>query len=263
MDRMVTQKGIPWPQVCDGQALDGEIPKLYRVAGTPALFVLDRDARIVARLHSAEKLAAQVEDLLASPATAAQGAERDTWQRPARVMDLLEVGAGQTVADVGAGEGYFTFHLAARVGATGKVYAVDISEKVLAQVRERAARTSAVQVQTILGQADDPKLPSGLLDAALVVDAYHEFRAYDAMLRGIHRALKPGGRLGILDENIALGQSRQRYHEQHHIPAELVIEDAVRNGLRLVYFEADFAGPRTAKQYLVILEKPRATEAKP
>src|SRR4030095_12824222 len=122
---------------------------------------------------------------------------RDTWGKPQEVMDVLGIKAGSAVADVGAGEGYFTFRLAARVGPTGKVYAEDILDDRLDKIRTRATTQKLAQIETILGATDDPRLPAEQLDVVLVVNAYHEMREYDAMLRGMFRALKPGGLLGI------------------------------------------------------------------
>src|SRR5215475_5527696 len=98
---------------------------------------------------------------------------RDRWERPEEVMDAVGVKAGSTVADVGAGEGYFTFHLAERVGTTGKVYAEDILEDRLEKIRALAAERKLTQIETVLGAADDPRLPAERMDAVLVVNAYH------------------------------------------------------------------------------------------
>src|SRR5262245_19380289 len=103
---------------------------------------------------------------------------RDSWQHPEKVMDALGIKAGATVADVGAGEGYFTFRLAARVGPAGKVYAEDILEDRLEQIRALASKRKLAQIETVLGTTDDPRLPAGQMDVALVVNAYHEMREY-------------------------------------------------------------------------------------
>ena len=160
--------------------------------------------------------------------------ERDGWQRPQEVMDELEIGAGDVVADIGAGGGYFSFHLAERVGPNGKVYAQDIDSGELANVRKRARKHGYQQIETVKGERDDPGLPPKSLDVALVVNAYHEMREYDAMLRGLHGALKPGGLLAIIDKGANAGDSRSAYYARHAIPREYVHEDAARNRFRFL-----------------------------
>jgi ubiquinone/menaquinone biosynthesis C-methylase UbiE len=161
------------------------------------------------------------------------------------------------VADVGAGGGYFTFRLAARVGANGKVIAQDLSESALKNIAERAEKEKLAQIQTIHGAADDPKLPEASLDAILVVDAFHEFVQADRMTAGFALALKPGGKLGVIDRSAALSLTTVDFNRQHHIPQERVISEAGAAGLRLVSYEAAFGGPPDGDpSYLLVFEKP-------
>jgi predicted methyltransferase len=186
------------------------------------------------------------------------GAERDAWQHPQEVMDALGLRPGSVVADVGSGSGYFTFHLAARVGAQGKVYAEDIRDEELARIRERVAKEGLSQVEVVLGSDSDPHLPAGALDAVLVMNAYHEMRQYDAMLQAMHRALKPGGLLAIIDGVAPSGKPRESYFEIHRIPAEIVREDARRNGFRFLRDLPGFVRPEGKKEFFfVLLEKPQ------
>lgn len=183
--------------------------------------------------------------------------ERDAWQRPTEVMDALDVKPGSVVGDVGCGSGYFTFHLAARVGAQGKVYAVDIKTDELAKIRSRAAKEGLAQIETILGAPDDPHLPAEALDTLLVVNAYHEMRDYDAMLQGFYRALKPGGLLGIIENVAKTGVPRSAYYERHVLPEELVREDVARNGFHFLRSEPGFMDQdEHKKQYFLIFDKP-------
>ncbi len=257
VDRFVAQKSVFWPEICDGKADAGEIAKLYNVGGTPDLFVIDRAGNIAIRLHSAKPLDQQLFEVAANdvfPRT-----QRDTWQRPVKVMEDLGIRAGSAVADVGAGGGYFSFRLAARVGPKGKVYAQDVDEKVLAQIRERSQKEKVTQIETIRGAEDDPKLPESSLDAILVVDSFHHFTHADAMVGGFYRALKPGGRLGVIDNTAPrLGLERAEYLNRHHFPQENLIAEAARSGLRLISFDADFAVAfGETRQYFVVFEKPR------
>jgi len=183
--------------------------------------------------------------------------KRDSWQRPTEVMDALGVRPGSVVADVGAGTGYFTFHLAGRVGPRGKVYAEDVRDQDLAKVRERAKKEGLAQIEILLGTQSDPRLPPGSLDAILVVNAYHEMKEYDAMLQGIVRALKPGGLLAIIDHETKPGEPRSTYLEHHRIPQELVREDAAHNGLHFLREEKGFEPEKSEHWFFLIFERPK------
>ena len=257
VEKFVAQKSVFWPEICDGKADAGEIAKLYNVQGTPDLFVIDRAGNIAVRVESAKLLDAQLTEVAATdpfpPHT-----QRDTWQRPVKVMEELGLQSGSAVADIGAGGGYFTFRLAARVGLKGKVYAQDLDEKSLAQIRERSQKEKLSQIETIQGTQEDPKLPASTLDSILVDDAFHEFKNADAMLAGFYNALKPGGRLAVIDHTAPLGLPPAEYAERHRLPQENLIERVAHAGLRLISYEADFAGPPgEAHYYLAVFEKPR------
>ena len=196
--------------------------------------------------------------LFAPLAIAQRNAARDAWQRPADVMDTLGVRAGNAVADVGCGDGYFVFHLASRVGAEGVVYAVDVDESALNRLRRRVENEGLQNVHIIHRRPDDPLLPAGGLDAVLIVNAYHEMREHDAMLRGIHSALKPDGRLAIIDGAGADDESRSSLSGRHVISEKLVREDAARNGFRFLSKERGFDRPDSQGRpwFFLIFEKP-------
>jgi predicted methyltransferase len=200
-------------------------------------------------------LASTLPVLPAQRARAAQ--QRDAWQRPAEVMDALGIVAGSRVADVGCGEGYFVLHLAERVGPEGTVYAVDIDEEVLEVTRRKAERAGFSQVRIVLGEAGNPKLPAGELDAVLIVNAYHEMQEYNAMLGAIYRALKPGGRLAIIDAE-GKGQDRSTLMREHRITVPIVRQDAERNGFRFREERPGFDRPgrRGRHFFFLIFEKP-------
>jgi len=184
------------------------------------------------------------------------GTGRDAWQRPEEVMDALGIQAGTAVADVGSGDGYFSFHLARRVGAEGRVYAVDIDQDALNKLRRRAEKENLAQIETIEGAKDDPRLPADSVDVVLVVNAYHEMRDYDAMLAGLYRALRPGGLLGIIEAEDEPGKPRQTYYSRHRMPEEVVREDAERAGFRFLRTEPGFTRPSPNKEfYFLIFEK--------
>lgn len=125
--------------------------------------------------------------------------ERDVWQRAPAVLDALGLAAGSEVADVGAGWGYFTAHLSRAVGAAGRVYAVDISDRAIRELSRLVREDSLENVRVVRGEVDDPTLAPRSIDAALIVNAYHDMVRHRAMLTGIRLALRPGGRLVIVD----------------------------------------------------------------
>lgn len=191
-----------------------------------------------------------------APGPTERDRKRDEWQRPAEVLDALGVKPGHRVADIGSGSGYFTFHLAARVGAEGRVYAVDIDEAAVKKVRKRAEHEKLTQVEAIPGESADPHLPNDL-DAVLIVDSYHEFREYEQTMRAVLSALKPGGRLVIIDGEGPAGRPRTEYHRLHTIPAELVQAEITRSGFvfkesRPGFYDAEYG----KKMYFLIFEAP-------
>ncbi len=125
--------------------------------------------------------------------------ERDDEERPVVALDLLDLHPGETVADVGAGSGYFSWRVAQRVGPTGRVYATDIQPEMLAILRTNMAAKGVTNVIPVLGTTEDPKLPANALDLIVLVDVYHECDHPYEMVRGFVQALKPGGRLAFVE----------------------------------------------------------------
>lgn len=126
--------------------------------------------------------------------------EREVEERTDLLLAALDLKPGEVVADVGAGSGYFTWRMAQRVGPAGRVYAVEIQQLMLdllmANMRRRGV---AERVQPVLGAADTPRLPEGSCDLILLVDVYHEFEHPFEMAQAMVRALKPGGRLVLVE----------------------------------------------------------------
>src|SRR5471032_3111689 len=125
--------------------------------------------------------------------------ERMSEERPDLVLAALELQPGMTVADIGAGSGYYSWRMAEKVGPGGTVYAVDVQPEMIAILRRQMAQRGAANVKPVLGAAADPRLPAGKLDLALMVDVYHEFEYPYEMLGAIARALKPGGRVVFVE----------------------------------------------------------------
>lgn len=160
-----------------------------------------------------------------------EGPDREAWQRPDRIMDELAIGERSVVADLGAGGGWFTVHLAARVGPNGRVYAEDIQPEMLQAITRRVQRLEFRNVEPRLGTAVDPRLPKGSLDAALIVDAYNEIEQPVTLLKNLATSLKPTGRLGIVNFKKDGGGPGPPMEER--IDPERVINDARRAGLKL------------------------------
>ncbi len=125
--------------------------------------------------------------------------ERAAEEQPGKALDALDLKPGMTVADIGAGTGYMTLRMAARIGPSGRVYAVDIQPEMIRRLRDNARRAGLANVQPVLGVSADPKLAAGSIDLALMVDVYHELSEPQAMLRAIRTALKSDGRLVLLE----------------------------------------------------------------
>ncbi|MBX3279004.1 MAG: methyltransferase domain-containing protein [Acidobacteria bacterium] len=124
--------------------------------------------------------------------------DREESEMPDEVVAQMELRPTDTVADIGAGTGYFTFRISRRV-PQGKVYAVDIQPEMLAIVAERRKQLGLNNVLTVLGTDRDVRLPDDSIDAVLMVDAYHEFAWPREMMASIHRSLRPGGRVILVE----------------------------------------------------------------
>jgi SAM-dependent methyltransferase len=130
--------------------------------------------------------------------------DRDQWQKPDLIMDKLKIADGASVADLGAGGGWFTLHLARRVGPNGVVYAEDVQRVMIEFIGRRVARENLPWVKTVLGTPTDPRLPPGL-DAILIVNGYREMDdparpdVIITLLENLARSLNPQGCLGVVD----------------------------------------------------------------
>lgn len=133
-------------------------------------------------------------------------ASRETWQPPERIMDSIGVRPGMRVGEAGAGQGYFTFPLARRVGIEGMVFANDISVASLDVIRERAVREGLKNIEIVVGKVDDPMFPEKNLDMVIMVYVLHEVEQPLPFLKNIRSYLKPGGLLVII-ENTNTSQS--------------------------------------------------------
>ena len=168
--------------------------------------------------------------------------KREPTQRAKDLLAALEVSQGDWVADVGAGAGYYSMRLSEIVGRGGKVFAEDISNSAMGWLNARVRVFNLPNVEVVKGEDNDPRLPTGRLDAVLIVDTYHHLTEYPAMLDKILHALKPGGRLAIADYSFVEHRSQPRSDQVklHEIDPGLVLEELARAGFAVSRREDPF-----------------------
>jgi ubiquinone/menaquinone biosynthesis C-methylase UbiE len=149
-------------------------------------------------------------------------------------MDAIGLGPGMVVGEVGAGQGRFTVHLAARVGPAGKVYANDIDGGGLAHIRERCQRDGTTNVETVLGRVDDPLFPRDSLDLAFMILTYHHLSRPVDLLKNLAPSLKPGAVVAVVDPD-PVKDSDRAGHES--TSKEEIEKDAAAAGYELVRLE--------------------------
>lgn len=157
---------------------------------------------------------------------------RDAWQKPRELVAALELPAGATVADLGAGTGYFEPYLAAAVGPTGSVLAVETEPTLVAHLRQRAEQEQLATVTPLLASFDNPRLPAASLDLLLIVDTYHHLDHRRRYLPQLARALRRGGRIAIVDWKP--GKLPEGPGPDHKLPPEQVIAEMQAAGYTLV-----------------------------
>jgi ubiquinone/menaquinone biosynthesis C-methylase UbiE len=157
--------------------------------------------------------------------------DRDIWQHPDEVMDRLGIAEASVVADIGAGSGWFTIRLARRVGPNGMVYAEDVQPEMLTAISRRASDEGLRNVKPILGKESDPRLPARSFDAVILVDA-SEIADRVTLLRNLAKALRPVGRIGVIDFKLEGSGPGPAIEER--VSPETVVEAATKAGLRLL-----------------------------
>lgn len=171
-------------------------------------------------------------------------AARERLNESRQVLDLLRIGPGMTVADIGAGSGYYAVRLSRRVGPTGRVLAEDIVPEYLARLRARVAREGLRNIEVALGEPHDPRLPPASVDVALLVHMYHEIAQPFGLLANLQPALRPGGRVAIIDLD---GPT-----ERHGTPRALLACELAAVGYR----QAAFHWIEGRSVYLAVFEPP-------
>jgi ubiquinone/menaquinone biosynthesis C-methylase UbiE len=158
--------------------------------------------------------------------------ERDEWQKPSEVVAALGLSPGSTVADLGAGTGYFSRYLSRAVGEHGTVFAVDVEARLIEHVRKRAELEKTPNVIPVLASANEPRLPYGSIDVVLIVDTYHHLNDRLTYLRRLARTLERGGRIVVIDwfeRELPKGPP-----PAHKLPRKQVVEEMTTAGYELV-----------------------------
>lgn len=180
--------------------------------------------------------------------------QRDSLNEAQVVMDLARIEPGMSVADLGAGEGYYTVRLAQRVGTKGRVLAEDIDREANERLGNRVIREELENVSIKLGTPDDPKLPENSFDRVFLVHMYHEVAEPYAFLWHLRPSLRQGGRVVVVDVD--------RASDSHGIPPQLLFCEFASMGFRLTefvrkpelqgyYAQFEVAGPRPEPENIV------------
>jgi ubiquinone/menaquinone biosynthesis C-methylase UbiE len=181
---------------------------------------------------------------------------REAEEQPEQMLDALKIKPGQTVADIGAGAGYTSLRLSKRVGPDGKVLATDVQPQMLTMLVENAKAAGVKNIQPIRSTQTETRLPDGAVDLALMVDVYHEASDPEALLQGLKKALKPGGRLVFVefrgeDPDVPI-------RPEHKMTLAQVKKEVEPQGFRFKE-SLEFL----PWQHIIIFEKPLEEEAKP
>ena len=156
---------------------------------------------------------------------------RDAWQKPDETVAALGITAGMTVADLGAGTGYFTKRLSAAVGEAGSVYAVEVEPNLVVHLRDRAEREKTKNVIPVLASFDDPRLPARAVDLVLIVDTLHHIDHRLAYLKHLRTRLRDGGRVAVIDWKE--GELAQGPPPPHKLARAQVVKEMTEAGYEL------------------------------
>ena len=164
--------------------------------------------------------------------------ERATWQLTSRVIDSLGLQPGHVVADIGAGDGYFVPSLATAVGPTGRVFAVEVEDHLVRRLERQAQVEDLANVEVILGELDDPRLPARGVDLVFLCNTYHHIERRTDYFAALRADLKPGGRVAVIDMRSDLqGVARLFAQRDHWMERQTLLD------------EMDLAGYRHVRSY--------------
>jgi precorrin-6B methylase 2 len=189
---------------------------------------------------------------------------REKSEKVPEILAALQASPGKVIADIGAGEGFYSLRIARAVGPTGRVIAVDISDAYLEKLRARLRQDQIANVDVVVGAANDPRLPAGAVDSVLIYNTYHEMTEHEAILKAVFAALKPGGRLVMAEpihDNIR-SATRADQVKEHEIGDNYVQEELKRGGFQIIDHRHDFlpfASPgHHGGFWLLVATKPKA-----
>lgn len=179
------------------------------------------------------------------------------WRKIDAIFEAMEIEKGSWVADLGSGDGDYTIRMAPVVGDSGRIFAVDIDEDKLDDLRRRIKDRGIGNVSPIYSVPGNPMLPLNSLDAILVRNAYHEFRNYMSMLEHMKQALKPGGRLVMVEpiESELVDASRKEQAENHDIAKRYALEDLKKAGFQIAKEVDHFTSNSHQRYWMVIAER--------
>lgn len=185
---------------------------------------------------------------------------RDKWMKINDFFAFTDIKPGYAVADVGCHEGYLTMHLAKRVGEQGKVYAVDVNDYRLQQLKKHAKKRQFQNITTVLGDYDNPKLPKETLDIVFIIDTYHEISAYKKVLKHVYQSLKPGAKLVLLEKikKHKIGKPRTEQASAHTLSLNYVKEELQQAGFTIEREVANFGyweRNKTKQMWILIASK--------
>ncbi len=178
--------------------------------------------------------------------------EREIYLSRAELADLIAPPAGAAVADIGAGSGFMAEELARRVGTGGKVYAVDINPHLMRQLAERAESEGLAQLETVVCSESSVDLPPASIDLAFICDTYHHFEYPESTLRSLHRALKPGGEVIVVDFHRVAGFTRERMMEHVRAGQAVFTAEILGAGFELV---EEIEAPFLSENYVLRFRK--------
>ncbi|MGB5228691.1 MAG: class I SAM-dependent methyltransferase [Eudoraea sp.] len=166
---------------------------------------------------------------------------RDKWMQVAQILEMADIQLGNSVADIGCHQGYMSIRLSDFIGETGKVYSVDVREDRLNKLNDIVSKRGIGNIYTILGDYDDPKLQENSIDVVFIIDAYHEMNDYKQILFHVKKALKPDGRILILEKlkQQMIGKSRQEQTQGHTIAPKYVKNELKEAGFEVIAIEKD------------------------
>jgi ubiquinone/menaquinone biosynthesis C-methylase UbiE len=173
--------------------------------------------------------------------------DRDQKLHINQVMDALAISPDRSVADIGAGSGWFTVRAARRVTETGQVYAVEINPDAIRFIEERAQKEKLANIKTVLGKEDSPQLPANSVDAVLMLKTYHEIAKPVELLKNLRPALRKQARVGIID--------REGNGENHGVQKKVVLQEAERAGYRLIEEHDDWVKADRMDYFLIFVAK--------